>query len=169
MYDINMSIVMDILEDLWNIKLNYKGVPTRAFFIPDLWSENKNSYRATLSRLHKIKLIDKKNGYWEITNLGEKYLKEAKEQKNFDSPFEKNAPKNLLVIFDVPESKQNERKWLRKHLIKFDYFMIQKSVWVGPSPLPPKFVSYLKEIKLDICIKTFKLSNPYQIKKQHLA
>ena len=39
-----------------------------------------------------------------------------------------------------------------------------KSVWVGPSPLPKDFLSYIKEIHLENCIKTFKLSNPYKEK-----
>ena len=37
----------------------------------------------------------------------------------------------------------------------FDYLMIQKSVWLGPSPLPSEFVSYTKSIGLDSCIKVF--------------
>ena len=66
-------------------------------------------------------------------------------------------------MFDVPESRQNERKWLREHLKKFKYCMVQKSVWVGPSPLPKEFISYLKEIKLNSCIKIFKLAKSYTI------
>ena len=66
-------------------------------------------------------------------------------------------------MFDIPESRQNERKWLRLHLKDFHYNMIQKSVWIGPSPLPQKFFNYLKEIKLDKCIKTFKLSKPFKV------
>ncbi len=46
-------------------------------------------------------------------------------------------------------------------LKKFGYIMIQKSVWVGPSPLPKEFKDYMKEIKLDKCIKTFKLEKSY--------
>ena len=39
--------------------------------------------------------------------------------------------------------------------------MIQRSVWVGPSPLPIEFSSYLKEIKLGDNLKTFKLARGY--------
>ena len=42
--------------------------------------------------------------------------------------------------------------------------MIQKSVWVGPSPLPKYFLDYLKEIKIGNNFKTFKLVKSY-IKK----
>ncbi len=39
--------------------------------------------------------------------------------------------------------------------------MIQRSVWVGPSPLPKDFLDYLKEIKLGDNLKMFKLSKGY--------
>lgn len=156
---------MEILESLWDIKLNYKGVPINAFGVVRFWENNKNSYRSTMSRLHKIGLVEKKDGYWIITKLGKEYFKQNKRLLNFNSPFQKTSPKNLLLMFDIPESKQTERKWFRKHLIKFNYFMLQKSVWIGPSPLPKEFLDYIKKIKLSSCIKTFKLAKPYQINK----
>ena len=64
-------------------------------------------------------------------------------------------------MFDVPTERKPERAWLRWHLKKFDYMMIQKSVWVGPSPLPAEFKKYLEEIKLDKCIRIFKLARSY--------
>lgn len=161
-----MSIAIEILEDLWNIKLKYKGVPTRAFFISVPGHDNLQSRRNSLSKLHKNGFIEKKNGDWSITQTGEKYLKGNKRLKNFDSPFQKSSPKNLLLMFDIPESRQNERKWLRKHLIKFNYFMLQKSVWIGPSPLPKEFLNYIKKIVLMSSIKTFKLAKPYIVIKK---
>ena len=64
-------------------------------------------------------------------------------------------------MFDVPVEKKAERDWFRWHLKKFGYIMVQHSVWVGPSPLPKEFKEYLEEIKLNKCIKTFKLAKPY--------
>ena len=75
--------------------------------------------------------------------------------------FEKNAPKNLVVMYDVPENMKKERDWFRRHLIKFGYVMIQRSVWVGPSPLPKEFLDYIKAIGLKDHLKTFKLAKPY--------
>lgn len=158
-----MSLIIEILEGLWNTKLNYKGVPVNIFGVTRFWEDNKNSYRSTLSRLHKIGLVERKNNYWVITKLGKAYCKQNKRLLNFNSPFQKTSPKNLLLMFDIPESRQTERKWFRKHLIKFSYFMIQKSVWVGPSPLSKEFLDYIKKIKLNSCIKIFKLAKPYQI------
>ena len=84
----------------------------------------------------------------------------------FLSPFDKDSSKNLIVMYDIPFDKKKERDWFRRQLIKFGYIMIQKSVWVGPSPLPKDFLDYLKEIKIGDDFKTFKLAKSYiNIKK----
>lgn len=80
----------------------------------------------------------------------------------FLSSFKKDAPKNLIIMYDIPHVMKKERDWFRRHLIKFGYVMIQKSVWVGPSPLPQEFLSYLKEIKIKDKLKTLKLAKSYQ-------
>jgi len=67
-------------------------------------------------------------------------------------------------MYDIPSDKKKERDWFRRKLIKFGYIMIQKRVWVGPSPLPKDFLDYLKEIKIGDNCKTFKLAKSY-IKK----
>ena len=80
----------------------------------------------------------------------------------FHSGTEKNSPKNLIVMYDIPHEKKKERDWFRRQLKNFDYIMIQKSVWVGPSPLPKGFVEYVKLIGLKDKLKTFKLAKPYK-------
>ena len=80
---------------------------------------------------------------------------------SFDSSFKKSDPKNLIVMYDIPHNLKKERDWFRRQLIKFHFIMIQKSVWVGPSPLPKEFLVYLKKIKIDNSFKTFKLARPY--------
>lgn len=158
-----MSLILDILEDLWNTHLYYKGMRVNMFGVPQPFKHKEKTYRTTLSRLHKNGLVFKKSEKWVLTEKGKEYLNTKKGLLNFNSDFKPSAPKNLLLIFDIPESRRSERQWLRLHLKKFKYFMIQKSVWVGPSPLPSEFVSYLKEIKLQSCIKRFKLARPYKI------
>lgn len=81
----------------------------------------------------------------------------------FVSTFKKHSPKNLIVMYDIPHDMKKERDWFRRQLIKFDYVMIQKSIWVGPSPLPKDFIDYLKEIKIGDKFKTFKLAKPYNL------
>jgi len=80
---------------------------------------------------------------------------------SFSSSFEKDASKNLIVMYDIPSNQKKERDWFRRHLKKFNYIMIQKSVWVGPSPLPKDFLEYVKSIGLERRLKTFKLAKSY--------
>jgi len=116
----------------------YKGIRVNAFGIPIL-SDSKLE-------------IKKKN------TKGKKLYNVA-----FASPFKKDDPKDLIVMYDIPHNLKKERDWFRRHLVKFNYKMIQKSVWVGPSPLPKYFLDYLKEIKIGDNLKTFKLAKGYKI------
>jgi DNA-binding transcriptional regulator PaaX len=121
--------------------LYYKGIKVNNLGIPVfLLRDNKNI---------RIKNNRKRN-YYNIS---------------FNSSFKSNQPKNLLVMYDIPTHMRRERDWFRRHLVKFGYMMIQKSVWVGPSPLPKDFQDYLKEIKISDNLKTFKLEKPYPLKK----
>lgn len=83
----------------------------------------------------------------------------------FDSPFKSDSPKNLLLIYDIPSDKNVERDWFRRQLQRFGYIMIQRSVWVGPSPLPLEFVKYIKEIGIENNFQTFNLAKSYTEKK----
>lgn len=122
----------------------YKGMKVNAFGLPVLNDEQKKDRKKYFNR--------KRNFY---------YLA-------FASPFKKNAPRNLMVMYDVVDTKKKERDWLRRHLKKFDYLMIQRSVWVGPSPLPQEFLDYIKELGLRANLKTFKLAKPYTGKEGNI-
>ncbi|NVN96898.1 CRISPR-associated endonuclease Cas2 [Candidatus Nomurabacteria bacterium] len=87
---------------------------------------------------------------------------------SFDSSFKKDSPKDLLLLYDIPSEKRKERDWFRRHLIKFGYIMVQKSVWVGPSPLPKEFIKYLEEIGLKKDLKTFRLTKSYTGKENNI-
>ncbi len=160
---------MEILEGLWNTTAYYKGMRVNIFGFPVPWKPNsrysQKSASNTISRLRKNELVEVINGKWSLTEKGKKYFEiKSVLSIKFSSPFVINAPKNLILMFDIPESRKAERNWLRLHLKEFQYFMIQKSVWVGPSPLPKKFGAHLREMDLDKYIKTFKLAKPYRIK-----
>ncbi|KKQ19654.1 MAG: hypothetical protein US33_C0026G0001 [Parcubacteria group bacterium GW2011_GWC1_36_9] len=113
-------------------RLHYKGMSVNMFGLPSL--NNFQKKKNTLKR---------------------QYL------DSFISDSHKDAPKNLLLIYDIPEERKKERDWFRRQLKNFDFTMIQKSVWVGPSPLPPDFMDYLKKISLQKEFKTFKLAKSY--------
>ncbi len=117
---------------------NYKGVRVNAFGLP---VGNKSKSQINSNQRKKEPYHD-----------------------TFYSIFEKSAPKNLIVMYDIPHEKKKERDWFRRQLKKFDYIMIQKSVWVGPSPLPKDFRDYVKSIGLKNKLKTFKLARSYSSK-----
>jgi hypothetical protein len=118
--------------------LKYKGVTVNTFGLP-LY----NSYE----KEKKIKKGIKGKRYFQY--------------RHFIFNFPLSALKDLIVIYNIPNSKRKERDWFRRHLQKFDYKMIQKSVWVGPSPLPKDFLDYAKTIGLLKQFKTLKLAKPY--------
>ncbi len=115
-------------------RLKYKGVTVNSLGLPILNLNKKNK-----------------------KHLGRKYH----QYKYFDSTLEESSPKRLIVMYDIPHEKKKERDWFRRHLKKFNYLMIQKSVWVGPSPLPPEFLAYVKAIGLVNQLKAFKLAKPF--------
>jgi DNA-binding transcriptional regulator PaaX len=114
--------------------LNYKGVKVSSFGIP-VFISNKNDILKT--------------------------EKEYSQYACFNIKLEKTSPKNLIIMYDIPSDMRKERDWFRRHLKKFNYIMIQKSVWVGPSPLSKDFLDYVKSIGLLDQLKTFKLAKPY--------
>ena len=113
---------------------NYKGVEVNSFGIP-IFNTNKNNVN--------------------------KSTKEYSQYHCFSFKSDKTLPKKLIIMYDIPYEKRKERDWFRRHLKKLNFIMIQKSVWVGPAPLPKDFLDYVKSIGLLSQLKTFKLAKPY--------
>ena len=158
-----MSMVGEILEELWNTELNYKGTRVNLFGIPRFKKYSSKSLNVTVYRLKRKGIIEKELAGIVLSKYGKEYVKRKFDSlKQFDKSDNMSKERNLIVMFDVPVEKKAHREWLRWHLKKFNYIMIQHSVWVGPSPLPKEFKDYIKEIKLNRCIKTFKLEKSYK-------
>ena len=134
--------MVDMCILVYNIFMSpyYKGIKVELFGLP-VFLENKSK---------RIKKDNRKRNFYNVT---------------FGSSFKKDSPKNLIVMYDIPANQRRERDWFRRHLVKFGYMMIQKSVWVGPSPLPKEFLEYLKEIKIENNFKTFKLAKSFSDKQ----
>ena len=157
-----MSIINDIFEIIINPSSVYGISREYATGIPRFKKYKQSSVRSAFSRLNKNGLIKKDSSGWVLTKTGREYHERKKSSlQQFLSPFSKDAPKNLLVMFDIPENMKGERDWFRFHLKKYNYLMIQKSVWIGPSPLPKEFLEYTTKIGLKESIKTFKLAKGY--------
>jgi len=161
-----MSIVDEILENLWNTEIKYKGIGVNIFGIPRFNKYSPKSLRATIDRLQRKGIIEREVSGIVLSKYGKKYVKRKIDSlKQFDKPENLSKNKDLILMFDIPTERKGEREWLRWHLKKFNYVMIQKSVWVGPSPLPKDFKEYLDKIKLNKCMKTFKLAKAYNLNK----
>ncbi len=162
-----MSIEREILAYLdkarKNRTLKYKGIRVGFSGLPDFKNYKYQTLANGSSILQKKGYIKKnKLGQFFITYKGKEFLEEGRDiLKNFETNLTKNSPKNLLVIYDIPQDNKKGRDWFRRNLKKFHFVMIQKSVWVGPAPLPQEFVVYVKEIKLGDNFKTFKLAKGY--------
>ena len=162
-YNVSMSIVSEILEELWNTEYNYKSVRVNIFGIPHFNKYHKRSLQMTINRLKEKEIIEKELTGIVLSKKGKEYVRKKYDSlKQFDNPGNLPKERTLLVMFDIPTEKKAHREWLRWHLKKFNYIMVQKSAWVGPYPIPKEFHQYLKNIKLDKCIKTFKLDKPYK-------
>lgn len=160
-----MTTGEEILKILNTTKFYYKGIPMNGFLLPVFENKNPQSVRNEYNRLYKNGYISKKDGNYFINKNGKKFLENKKQiLKNFE-PIKNNNSKNLLLLYDIPENKKCERDWFRRTLIKFGFIMIQRSVWVGPSPLPKEFLDYVKSIGLKGSIKTFKLEKDYNLPK----
>jgi len=154
-----MSIISDIFQELWNTELNYKGMPVNFFGIPRFLRLNKYTLSTSLSRMKSRGLIRRNRGGWRLSQAGRRtFHNNYLLLRRFDSPFRSDASKNLLLIFDIPEVKRKYRNWLRTQLKIYGYTMVQKSVWLGPSPLPKEFRDFACELKIKENIKTYRLA-----------
>lgn len=140
------------------VRLGFLGLPDFKFY----------KYQTLANRCSDLKnkgFIKEINGEYFITFKGECFLKKKERVvlKNFEPISTNKDPKDLLLFYDIPEDKKSERDWFRRELVKFHFVMIQRSVWVGPSPLPKDFLNYLKEIELTNSIKTFKLEKGIKV------
>ena len=108
---------------------------------------SKNSFSAILTRLQRQGLIErngsKKNSIWKITLKGKKHLDENKKNKKI-----KEDGIIRLVCFDIAEKERKKRGIIREHLISNNYTQLQKSVWLGKTPLPKNFLHTLRELNI---------------------
>jgi DNA-binding transcriptional regulator PaaX len=155
-----------ILEKLNNRKyLYYKGTRVNFLGLPVFKDYKPKTLENSFSNLKKKGFVTETDNLFKLTEKGQKYInKKSFDIKRLSFKNENGAPKNLIVIYDIPENKKKERDWFRFYLKRLDFIMIQKSVWVGPSPLPREFLSYVEEIGLKENFKTFKLNKAYLTK-----
>ncbi len=115
------------------------------------------SVDSTVSRLIKNKLVEKTSTGWKLTDKGHLAQQKNRFLDYIQSPFKKDSPKNTLVAFDIPEKNRLKRTWVRNQLKIFNYTMMQRSLWLGPGPLPKEFTKRLNSLKIKEYVKTFEI------------
>ncbi len=166
-----MSVEREILQYLSDNKnkqvLRYKGMHVGFLGLPDFKHYEYQTLANRCSELKKRGYIKELNGTHLITYKGEQFLEQKTRDffKKFESSKTDKDPKDLLILYDIPEDKASQRNWFRRELRRFHFIMIQRSVWVGPSPMPKDFLDYLKSVGLKNDIKTFKLAKGYTVVK----
>lgn len=118
----------------------------------------KESIRVELSRLGAKGYVQVSKTGWDITKQGEARVKNIVLLDYFLSPFSKNAKRNLIISFDIPEKKRVLRNWLRNQIKIFGFEMLQQSLWIGPGPMPDEFIRRLGLLGIRKNIKTFKVN-----------
>lgn len=163
-YTLNMSIEAKILSFLFEPKFRYKGTQVSFVGLPDFGIYKRQSVYNSFSKIKKMGYVKISQGKVFLTTKGIKCVKNKDRDnilRNFTSDLLKDKPKDLIIMYDIPNEYKVYREWLRFHLKKFGYEMVQKSVWVGPSPLPKEFKKYINTLDLNGKIKVLKLAKPY--------
>ncbi|HLP86330.1 MAG TPA: hypothetical protein VK153_00405 [Candidatus Paceibacterota bacterium] len=166
-----MSAEKLILEYLSSNKnkhpIRHNGVRLGFLGLPDFKYYKYQTLANRFSELKNRGYIKEVNEIYFITQKGEDFLnkKVRNNFKKFTSEKTENDPKDLLILYDIPQDQTSIRNWFRRELRNFHFIMIQRSVWVGPSPLPREFVQYVKDIKIKDNFKTFKLAKGYNLPK----
>lgn len=125
---------------------------------------SRRSFSSILSRLRSEGLVERSGSYkqtlWRLTSRGRKYLEEHREET---LPSKDGVTR--LVIFDIPESQRSKRAVLRSELMGFKYMQLQKSVWMGESPLPDKFIHLLGILHLRKFVHIFSVKAEGTLRK----
>lgn len=126
---------------------------SRKDFAAESKKEAARQFYNLLYRLRQDGLIERdESRFWSMTAKGkeklEKLLKRNKESLPKKDYKLENDKSLILVVFDIPEKMRPKRNWLRDVLLRLNFSMLQKSVWLGRGKLPQSFITDLKEYGL---------------------
>ena len=145
------------------------GVPVKRSaerFVIQQKSVSDGSVRTTLYRLKDKGLVQKSDSVWRITSAGHDVVKSR--SCNTESALPPHSTRTartsagaerVIVMFDIPESKKRTRNWVRTELGYLGFEMLQKSVWIGPAPLPREFSDALHTMETIEYFRFFTVSN----------
>lgn len=113
----------------------------------------EHSFRSTLSRLHSKGLIARAkdtNKFFVLTDKGQREYKKILTRLLYEQKKEEEWDKKWrILIFDIPEKYKKHREFLRRELVDYDFFPLQKSVWVSPYRAAEELKQILEDHGLD--------------------
>lgn len=164
--------------------IGFAGIMTIAAVAPnslqmlELFGLGKKKYKPrsayhALKRMQKRRLIEiiKEKDDKIIISITEKGKKRLLEYNIDDMKIkrpEKWDKKWRVVSFDIPEKRKKSREALREKLKDFDFYPLQKSLFVLPFPCRDEidFIAEIFQIQNNITyFETSKISNEYKLRK----
>ncbi len=147
-----------------NLRLHMMGDPRIEEEMEKVSTQRRAKYaqekvlKSTLYRLKENGLLKENGQNWSLTIEGLRKFKSQKLYKNHTTPIKGNkTDKKVIIAFDIPEDKKRSRYWLRVELVGLGFKLLQKSVWLGPAPLPKEFIEHLKTMDLLPHLKFFEV------------
>ncbi|OHA14443.1 MAG: CRISPR-associated endonuclease Cas2 [Candidatus Sungbacteria bacterium RIFCSPLOWO2_12_FULL_41_11] len=129
---------------------------------------SKPTFSAILTQLREEGFVKRKNtrkkSEWHITSKGLKHL-QFKKVFNANAIMVKKDGIARIVCFDIPERERKKRRWIREELLSLGYQPLQKSVWLGFSPISEDFFKDLELLSLRSYIHIFSVDKKGTIEK----
>lgn len=117
--------------------------------LPQGYEFSKPSFSSLLSQLNQDGLIkrngSRKDAFWLLTAKGREKVRSF---TRFMEPVKADGVPRL-VVYDIPEVDKRKRNLIRSELVACNYQQLQRSVWLGYSPLPENFIRSLEDMKLE--------------------
>ena len=129
---------------------------------------DRHTLSSTLWRLQSRGLVERagprRQSVWRVAPRGR--LLQSEREKSLQRDMPKPDGITRLVIFDVPERERKKRDAIRVELIGYNFHQLQKSVWMGPSPLPKDFITLIDELNLGRYVHIFSVREKGTIKSR---
>jgi hypothetical protein len=162
-------------EFLWQLHEFLEGIEdVRSTFAPRSWGDvinpewrklrlayekkrRKRSFVQFLSYLKKRGYIKtptgKSVGALQLTKKGKQKALEGRKRGSALAP--RKDGKMIMLMYDIPKSKQYVRKAFRNELEFLDYQLLQKSVWVSDKDVMEETESIVREYNLSPNVNIF--------------
>ncbi|MCX6809874.1 MAG: hypothetical protein NTZ65_03975 [Candidatus Berkelbacteria bacterium] len=106
--------------------------PNLLQILKPLNKDKRYRYKKTIKKLYNDKAIYLSGEEIRLTKKGERLLKQIEVEEITIEPKDSWDGNWHLVCYDIPEKYKGRRNYLRRKLIEFNFYQIQKSLWVYP-------------------------------------